>query len=126
LETLAVARSLALTGKFADPFAPMATGPTAHLAPVYPVALGLIVQRYGEGPSAVLAIKWMTLLLVALQAALLPALGRRMGLDYLPSLLAALAVVIGGYEALLWEANLAGLLLTLLAFPMYSFLKCKP
>ena len=53
LETLAVARSLALTGKFADPFAPMATGPTAHLAPVYPAALGLIVQRYGEGPSAV-------------------------------------------------------------------------
>src|SRR5512146_619934 len=53
LESLGIAHSLATTGRFADPFYSMPTGPTAHLAPLYPAILGLILYIWGEGAVAV-------------------------------------------------------------------------
>jgi hypothetical protein len=40
-ELVAIARSVAFTGRFADPYAPLATGLTAHSAPLYPVFLAI-------------------------------------------------------------------------------------
>jgi hypothetical protein len=116
LETLALANSIAFKGAFADPFDTMPTGPTAHLAPIYPAILAVILRVFTDGPAGVFAVKWFTISVVALQAALMPALGIRMRLGYLPGLLAGLAIVVGSYESFLWEANLAGLLVTILAF----------
>ena len=118
LETLALANSIAFKGAFANPFDTMPTGPTAHLAPIYPAILAVILRFLSDGPAAVLVVKWFTIIVVALQAALLPALSIRMRLGYLPGLLAGLAIVVGSYESFLWEANLAGLLVTFLAFAM--------
>jgi len=125
LESLAVAHSIANTGDFANPFYSMGTGPTAHLAPIYPGILACILYFWGEGPSAVLAVKWLTILLVASQAALLPAISIRLKLGYLPGVLAASAILIGDYQAYLWEANLTGALILIAVFPMLSVLQQK-
>ena len=45
-EIFAVAHSLATTGQFADPYT-LPTGPTAHLAPIYPFFLSLIYRVFG-------------------------------------------------------------------------------
>jgi hypothetical protein len=47
-ETIAVAENLASEGAFANPYFTMArTGPTAHLAPLYPSLLGLLYRIFG-------------------------------------------------------------------------------
>ncbi len=45
-EIFAVAHALATTGQFADPYI-LPTGPTAHLAPIYPFVLSLIYRVFG-------------------------------------------------------------------------------
>jgi hypothetical protein len=126
LESLAVAHSIAYSGRFANPFYSMATGATAHLAPIYPGILGVILYFWGEGAAAVLAVKWLTILLVAAQAALFPTLSMRMRLGYLPGVLAAAAILVGDYQAYLWEANLTGVLILLSMFPMLSVMEGSP
>ena len=86
-EMLEAAKTLAATGRLADPFGEP-TGPTAHLAPVYPALLAAEFRLFGSEspwPPRVTAA-----LACGLVAALLPAVARRMGLGRRTGLLAGL------------------------------------
>ena len=48
-ESVRLARSLAETGQFANPFVPLDTGPSAHTAPVLPALLALLMRVFGDG-----------------------------------------------------------------------------
>ena len=114
-ETVRVARSLAARGAFADPFAVMPTGPTAHLAPVYPFLYSVILRLFGSGYTA-LRIAWVfNLACFALQMGLLPLLSYRLRLGVLPGVLAAGLGTFSLHAPIdtRWESFLAGTLLLL-------------
>ncbi|MEP6961058.1 MAG: hypothetical protein ABI995_03210 [Acidobacteriota bacterium] len=48
-EAVAAGTSLAETGTLANPFHSMATGPTAHVAPGFPLLVAGIVKIWGTG-----------------------------------------------------------------------------
>lgn len=112
-ECVRVARSLAAHGTFADPFITLRTGPTAHVAPVYPFLFSLILRALGTGFAAFLALWTWNVAMLALQMALLPLLSSRLGLGALPGLLAAAlgCIALRDVVGLGWECFLAGALL---------------
>ena len=85
LETQAVADSLAKTGAFSNPFR-YETGPTAHLAPVYPLFLGGLELLFPDEADYEAAKQVLSALAASLLYALLPLLAvaarlpRRVGL----------------------------------------------
>ena len=93
-ENVRVARSLALHGTFANPFATMETGTTAHVAPVYPFFYSLILRAFGTGYLALWILWVCNVSFLAIQLALLPVLSHRSGLGILPGILAAALGVI--------------------------------
>src|SRR5712664_1683563 len=116
-EAVLVARSLAAHGTFADPYAAMKTGLTAHVAPAYPFLYSLILRAFGTGRIA-MQIAWAcNVLFFALQMGLLPFLSRRLQLGVLPGIVAAVLGTFSLYAPIdtRWESFLVGLLL-LLAF----------
>jgi len=116
-ESVRVARSLATSGAFANPFAVMHTGPTAHVAPVYPFLYSLFLRAFGTGYAALVILWAWNVGLLALQMALLPWLSTRLGLGVLPGLVGAGLGSISLHTTMDtgWECFLAGALL-LLAF----------
>lgn len=112
-ETVRVARSLATRGAFANPFATLPTGTTAHLAPVYPFLYSLVIRGFGTGSTA-LRVAWaLNLACLALQLALLPLLSYRLNLGVLPGILAAGLGTISLHAPVdtRWECFLSGTLL---------------
>ena len=112
-EPVRVARSLAVHGAFADPFAVMPTGPTAHLAPVYPFLYSMILRLFGTGYTA-LWIAWVCdLACFALQMGLLPLLSYRLHLGAFPGVVAAALGTFSLYAPIdtRWESFFAGTLL---------------
>lgn len=112
-ETFAVAHSLATTGEFADPYL-LPTGPTAHLAPVYPYLLSLIYRVFG----LTLVAGYVTWLLAAaaesVMFALMPWLAGRLGVGRSAGLVGGLAgAVVPQWPSLVepWAAILLGLLM---------------
>lgn len=75
-ETLAVARNLAEHGQFANPFRPRLTGPTAHVAPIYPAFLALLIWIFGNSGPFFLLIDCITIAVHTLHAALLPSVSQ--------------------------------------------------
>jgi hypothetical protein len=71
-ESVNVATSLATTGRFANPFGTAATGPTAHLAPVYPFLLSLLYRLDNGGLAFCVAKRALSTIFASLQYALLP------------------------------------------------------
>lgn len=88
-EAVRVARSLAVNGRFENPFASMNTGPTAHVAPVYPFIYALFLKVLGTGYTSLWALWAVNIGFLALQMSLLPWLSQRLGFGILPGLLAA-------------------------------------
>lgn len=119
-----IARSLAQTGAFANPYH-LPTGPTAHHAPLYPFLLSLIFRLWGYGRTAAFAMVGMGIVFAAAQYALLPALTIAAGL---PIEIGALAGAIGAIpfrilREVRWEASLNGLILVLCTFLAVRWLK---
>src|ERR1051325_11574009 len=71
-----VARHLAESGDFSDPFS-LPTGSTAHVAPGYTAVLALAFKAFGFDHSAVLALIFLNVILLAMGAAFLPVLSQR-------------------------------------------------
>jgi hypothetical protein len=111
-----VVASLLHNGSFANPFAPMDTGPTAHVAPAFPFLQFLLIKIFGSGAPGWLALRCVPTIAFGLQLALLPYFGRIFGYSPWTGVLAAVfgLIVKPGKEEL-WEAHLAGLLCLLLA-----------
>jgi len=122
-ESLQLACSLSDTGKFSDPFEVLATGPTAHLAPLFPAYVSLLVRLFGRETYAV-ALAWSAIAIIGLHLALLPFLSRHFGLGLSPGIIAAsvfLLARVPPYQ--MWESFYVGLLAVVLAFPMYDILE---
>jgi hypothetical protein len=119
-ESIALANSLATRGTYSDPFAPLATGPSAHVAPGYPALVALLMKMFGAGAGADYALGIVTKAVVGFQLCLLPFLAEYMGLSWIAGALAGGAWLLTGVTLLRWENDFAGLFIVMLAFPMYS------
>lgn len=74
----AIARSLAETGRFADPYI-IPTGPTAHLPPIPPAIVALIYSLFGNTWQAGYAFVMFNFITSSLIYALLPWIADRLG-----------------------------------------------
>lgn len=87
-ETTAVARALAAGRGFSDPF-DVSTGPTAHLAPLYPALLGGILRAFGETSPGALLVVGLELFFQAMTVVLLPGFSQSLFGDRRPGLVGA-------------------------------------
>jgi len=116
----AIARSLAETGQFANPYI-IETGPTAHLPPVYPAILALIVSLFGYTWYAAYIFSGFTVITIAAAYALIPWIAIRLGMEKPAGLVAGVAgALIPELETLYHGEGLAGLALGLM---LAAFLK---
>ena len=88
-ESVAVARSVAAGHGFANPFGALETGPTAHLAPLFPLALAGLIRIFGDSPAFATAAVMLCVLIHALHAVLLLPLSRLLLADVRPGVWAA-------------------------------------
>src|SRR4051794_31925558 len=86
-EMASIARSIAASGTFGNPFHPFVTGPTASNPPLYPLFLAALM-KICNGPSFVMVAVAVNILLNALTAALLPRVSRAFFGDPLPGVFA--------------------------------------
>jgi len=119
VETMHIAQSLALNGRFAGAFspAPAANAPySAFLAPVYPTFVSLILRAFGDGLASLTVLWVANLFFLSTQLALLPFLSERLGLGRPTGIAAAaLGILLVPYKLdLEWESLLAGMLIVLL------------
>jgi hypothetical protein len=116
-ETLELGNSIALHGSFSDPFALLATGPSAHEAPGYPAVVALIIDIFGVGPEGDYALHWLTRTVLAAQLALLPFLADYWGLNAITGAIAAIGWLIAEFPLSPGETDFASLLIIALGFP---------
>ncbi|HVN06148.1 MAG TPA: hypothetical protein VMT86_17120 [Bryobacteraceae bacterium] len=113
-EISTVAANLAASGEFRDPFG-VATGPTAHVAPVYPFILATAIRVLRQ-PAAVV---WCMILLNAalhgLMAAMLVPLSQRLYGRRGPGIAGGILLLLTARLMPQWEVALAGVLLFLAA-----------
>ena len=88
-EIFRLAHNLYDTGKFANPFGALATGPSAHLSPVLPSFIALLMKVYGKGSIGIYAIRLAGVLVLALQLALYPVFSRMLGMGEINGFIAA-------------------------------------
>lgn len=105
-ETVNVARSLARTGEFADPFAAGRTGPTAMTPPGYPFLLSLLLRAGGEAQSAKLATLF-AVIAHAFGVAMLPLAARFFWGHSMPGTIAGFVSLIPPITWIIpaWDAN---------------------
>jgi hypothetical protein len=89
-ETIAVARSIAAQGQFANPYSTLATGPTAHVAPLYPAFLALLIRIFGYSATFGLVASFCSVIVHGLHAAILPRISEVFFQDRRPGILSAL------------------------------------
>ena len=113
-ETYLLARSLYGTGKFANPFAPLATGPSAHLAPVMPAFLALLMKVFGDKSAGIYAIKLAARLILSLQLALYPMFSRMLGMGEINGFIGASIWIVAQPRIVeSWEALYVAILLAI-------------
>jgi hypothetical protein len=110
-EPIRIAHNLRETGNFANPFSPLPTGPTAHIAPGFPALQFLLMETFGDGAAGWLALQTLPVVALCLELAVLPWFARGIGLSFWTGALAAVFGLLNkpGSEPQ-WEAHLAGLL----------------
>jgi hypothetical protein len=87
-EMVSIARNLAATGTYGNPFPPAVTGPTAVVPPLYPVFLAGLIKLFGLSPLFVLVVELVNVLANAWIAALMPRLSRVFYEDAAPGIIA--------------------------------------
>ncbi len=92
-ESIAIARTLAQTGQFANPYASMATGATAHLPPLYPALVAAFLRCFGVNKFAFVALSVVTALLFGYVVSSLPPFAEGMRWKRAVGLIAAVALL---------------------------------
>ena len=108
-ELTTVARNLAATGQFQDPFGTH-TGPTAHVAPVYTAIFAVAIKIFTVPINVTLAMIVLNALLYGCAAALLPVLSRRVYGPAAPGVAGGILLAVSGWMMPQWEAALSSLL----------------
>jgi hypothetical protein len=123
-ESLSLARSLAGGNGFANPFAFLATGPSAHLAPLFPALMAFVFSHSSSDQAALNAMELLATLIVVLQVCVLPFLARYLGLGFYTGVGASVLWLVARLpKEAFWEQNSTGLLIAVLAFPMVAALR---
>ena len=118
-----IARSLATTGVFGNPYR-VPTGPTAHHAPIYPFLLSLIFRALGYGSQAAWAMTAMNIFFGALQYALIPILTDAAKISRSVGVTAAFLGELLPYRIMReirWETTLSALFIVILAIVTISW-----
>ena len=76
----ALARNLSEKGQFANPFAPLETGPSAHFAPAHPALLALCIRLFGDGSDGLYAVRLAGAIIMSAQLAFFPVFSRVLGM----------------------------------------------
>ena len=117
VETTRVAQSLARSGEFADPFFIAKTGPTAHVAPVFPAMASLVIEWFGSVQGAHPVLYWTAAMALAVQVALLPYLARALGVGWWAGLWASLLALLANRRPVpQWEGEYVALLMIILTW----------
>ncbi|MGB6546044.1 MAG: hypothetical protein WBE97_10520 [Candidatus Acidiferrales bacterium] len=126
-ESLRLARGIFATGAFSNPFPTLDTGPSAHLSPVFPAFLALLMKVFGDGSSGIYAIKLAAVLLLSLQLALFPAYSRALGMGAVNGVIAATIWIVAKPQIVyVWEALDAALLLAAACCLYRRYLDSEP
>lgn len=110
-EDFALARNIAFEGQFANPFRAVLTGPSAHLAPLFPAFLAFIIRVFGTGAAGAYAYQIAAVLAVCILVSLLPLASQRLGAGFGSGILASLLWLIAKpplYPA--WECTYGAVL----------------
>ena len=122
-ESLEIGCSLARGTGFSNPFPVLPTGPSAHLAPLFPFLVSGLIKWFGEGPASSDAIEWLGSLVVAFQLCLWPWAAERLGMGFLAGFVAAAGWLLIGFTVLpMWEAAYVALLTLVLVVCMHRIL----
>jgi hypothetical protein len=122
-ESLELGCSLAHNATFSDPFAVLKTGPSAHLAPLFPALISMLIKWFGDGPASTNALEWMGALVFAFQLALWPWAAERLGMGFASGIVGAVAWLAVGFILLpMWEAAYVAFLILILAVCMRRIL----
>ncbi len=114
-ESLEIACSLAQNGSFSDPFMFLKTGPTAHLAPLFPMMVSLLVRWFGDGPASMNAVQWVGTFVLAFQLALWPWFAEWLGMGFASGVVGAAGwVIVGFVHDPMWESLYVALLILIL------------
>jgi hypothetical protein len=126
-EAPAIARSLVQSGHFADPFR-YATGPTAHLPPLFPAYLALLMKMLGRPEWIVTAAIISAALASAVLIASLPTLSNIFIGRSKPGTYAAYAAILVPFLPLYpnWDANFTAAFVALFAILAYRGLDGSP
>lgn len=126
-EALAVAQCLAQTGTFSNPFATTPTGPTAHVAPLFPAFAAIVVAVFGDGPRTYFVLSFAATTVMAVLVALLPVTTAYLRLGFAPGVFASFLYLVAKvpvFEA--WETTYVALVTLLLTLLMYQSLSVRP
>src|SRR5215469_14930119 len=93
-EPLHVAKSLLSGDGFSNPYAPLATGPTAHIAPIFPALQFVILRFFGTGALGWLFIRALAGIAFVVELALLPWFAQEVGLSVWTGGLAAIGGIL--------------------------------
>jgi hypothetical protein len=123
-ESLNLSCSLASTGTFSSPFGVLPTGPSAHLAPLFPWVVASLIRHFGDKPAASDMLEWMAALALAFQLSLWPWVALRLGMGFASGLIAAALWLPMGFDLFPeWEAIYVPLLILILVLFTYRILR---
>ncbi len=122
-ESLAIACSLAQKGTFSDPFMFLDTGPSAHVAPLFPLAVSVLVKWLGDTPAVMNALQWIGTFLLAFQLSLWPWFAERLSMGFAAGVVGAGAWIFVGFIVdPMWEAAYVAFLVLVLAICFHRIL----
>jgi hypothetical protein len=119
-----LAHNLLNEHQFANPFEPLDTGPSALLAPAWPVFLALEMKTFGGGNAGdVYAIRWAAVLIIALTTALFPVFSRRLGMGEFNGIIGACIWILGKPVMVPWDGFYGAILLAVTCYVYREYLE---
>jgi hypothetical protein len=120
-EAMRVAYALYQTGEWANPY-PTPTGPTAHVAPLFPLLVACIYKIFGTKAMGWFGLQFFEALALCAQIVLIPFIAETLGIGLRTGVIGALIGAFGLENSLRWEHSYVGLLLALAALLAGKFL----
>jgi len=123
-EPLATAYSIRHLGVFGNPFSTLNTGPSTHLAPLFPGFLALVLRLFGEGPTAAYICEWSAAIAAALLVATLPLISQCLGMGFFTGVLASVLWLVAKMKVFpYWEATYTSVLVAVATCMFYRRLQ---
>jgi hypothetical protein len=126
-EPLSTAYSIRHLGVFGNPFSILNTGPSTHLAPLFPGFLALVFRVFGDGPTAVYVCEWSAAIAAALLIATLPLISQCLGMGFFTGVLASVLWLVAKMKVFpYWEATYTSVLVAVATCMFYRRIHASP